>query len=814
MIKMGSYIQLPYDIKWKRLCVSEDMVDLLICDKRFPPKWCSSLALFTYEPPEEQQVYENRIISYIKIAATITNFLPDDGQSKGCVWFDPLTPYGMIELMDHMTYPCYGALIQVSVGPTRNNRKIIEIVKMKIDFTTYQDGDELENPITIEDITFVNSLAKNTIVILPNNEMALYFDKSLGFEFPASEKIIIKLFGSDKAKLKIEIFNEDQSLLSREIALTGEIREIIFEMTKITKLKIVNQTQEKIFLHEIEIHILKLKDLAIADYPYIMDFEPKKRELYETASETKEVLSRSMDAVNIQKGTTNMTSNEVVDIDKGWFFSQETHAGTGFFEGGGTTEGGRNYEKGTRKITGKESTNIQTTDTSREKRESYAFTTNITQMYHQFISYHLGTNRSVFFMLPRPHTVTSDYTFINGPIELQGIQEILLVINRPKGLENFCVETTLETAHIETKMNFDYYTEVDVFFFPRSEGGELKKSFSTPEIKYWLTNRKNFIKIYTPENGWKIDLDRNGGYEIVDGVVVGTEITIRYGMGDETKTIFNDNFTIKAEEHQIEFSADNFQFPKEKSHSGMTGVEIEYKGGIAYRKITIYLRSINPEISENLGSRVFFIGRDLCCCSKGKERVNNSRGNKNDYVTYENEIREAKFISPSSLRGKKTGERILANNRLVKIIGKSMISSFGSTKRFPLKTKSFLETDVFASAISDRLLINVKDSEPILKYWENKELKAFIEESMSPNTKIGDVFDEIKADEKKSKYLTRKFLFQQSVRVIAHIMKIPEDEVRRLKLALIGLSLRKNLEEEEEEKNKEEENKEKNTNKT
>ena len=84
---------------------------------------------------------------------------------------------------------------------------------------------------------------------------------------------------------------------------------------------------------------------------------------------------------------------------------------------------------------------------------------------------------------------------------------------------------------------------------------------------------------------------------------------------------------------------------------------------------------------------------------------------------------------------------------------------------------------------------------------------------MSPNTKIGDVFDEIKTDEKKSKYLTRKFLFQQPVRVIAHIMKIPEDEVRRLKLALIGLSLRKNLEEEEE-KNKEKENKEKSTNKT
>ena len=31
--------------------------------------------------------------------------------------------------------------------------------------------------------------------------------------------------------------------------------------------------------------------------------------------------------------------------------------------------------------------------------------TRLMQMYHQLDSYHLGTNRAIFFMLPRPHIV-------------------------------------------------------------------------------------------------------------------------------------------------------------------------------------------------------------------------------------------------------------------------------------------------------------------------------------------------------------------------------------------------------------------------
>ena len=48
-------------------------------------------------------------------------------------------------------------------------------------------------------------------------------------------------------------------------------------------------------------------------------------------------------------------------------------------------------------------------------------------------------------MLPRPHIVESDLTFVNGPRKLEGIQEFFLVVMRPKEIKNICAEAYLET---------------------------------------------------------------------------------------------------------------------------------------------------------------------------------------------------------------------------------------------------------------------------------------------------------------------------------------------------------------------------------
>ena len=49
------------------------------------------------------------------------------------------------------------------------------------------------------------------------------------------------------------------------------------------------------------------------DYPYFVDFDPKKREMYERVTGTGESMSRSLDDVNVRKDKTTLLSHEVKD---------------------------------------------------------------------------------------------------------------------------------------------------------------------------------------------------------------------------------------------------------------------------------------------------------------------------------------------------------------------------------------------------------------------------------------------------------------------------------------------------------------------
>lgn len=65
-------LNLPTDIPWKRICVTEDMIDKIVCDDRLPAKWQTSLAVFKYVPEDEFQLFPDYKISYLKVTATIT----------------------------------------------------------------------------------------------------------------------------------------------------------------------------------------------------------------------------------------------------------------------------------------------------------------------------------------------------------------------------------------------------------------------------------------------------------------------------------------------------------------------------------------------------------------------------------------------------------------------------------------------------------------------------------------------------------------------------------------------------------------------
>ena len=229
-------------------------------------------------------------------------------------------------------------------------------------------------------------------------------------------------------------------------------------------------------------------------------------------------------------------------------------------------------------------------------RETYSHPTQLTQMYHQLDSYHVGTNRAVFFMLPRPHTVQSEFTFVNGPRELEGIQEFFLVVVRPKG-SDFCVEAYLETAHINKHENRAPRERTSKpWEFPHVEAriedpdtGLLEwdpDSFDLPVIK---------VSTFTPPPGYLIDVAVEPkpyqAFEIKAGK-----------SGFKELSLDANHLTIEATATAT-FTDNTIGGNKIENAS----IDITFQ---------VYLRSIEEEVKSG-AETLFLTGRGLCCC-KGK----------------------------------------------------------------------------------------------------------------------------------------------------------------------------------------------------
>lgn len=316
---------LPIDIPWRRIAFSSDMIDRVACDRSLPPRWRSSVAVFAYEPPADQQRTDGMLVSYLKVSCSITGFQADGPEIRirerlarsGWTHKDLTERLGPAAAR---YYACHGAVLEVVIAPPEGDTRF-----------------------------------------------------------------------------------------------------------------------------------------ALVDYPYFADFDPKKRELYEVVTETGETMSRSLEDVNVRLGHTTLQSHEVKD---------ETSLGASLSAQyyGIEAEGSYNNTSGTKDVTQQEMQNVRTVDAAREGRETFSHTTQLTQMYHQLNSYHLGTNRASFFVLPRPHTLQAPATFVNGPREIEGIQEFMLIVVRPKEMEEFCVEAYLETAHLTGEPDYDWgQTDVPMY---------------------------------------------------------------------------------------------------------------------------------------------------------------------------------------------------------------------------------------------------------------------------------------------------------------------------------------------------------------
>ncbi len=250
-----------------------------------------------------------------------------------------------------------------------------------------------------------------------------------------------------------------------------------------------------------------LKGVEKKDYPYISYFEPKKRELYQTISENGEILSGSSSKANITKGITSMNTMETSQLDLGG----GTGGHSGVFGLWSEQHSDDNKKEGWENTASTQNQNIRTTDTSRENRESYSHSTQLNQLYTQLQSYHLGTNRSIFFLQPRPYYKDSKFTFIKGLRRLEGIQDFFFIINRPNEIPGISLEIALETAHLFNERRYiPRFVSAADFYIPEN----LSKS---PEARPISPNnlRVLFQKELELEKVW------NDGHPFIRNMALG-----------------------------------------------------------------------------------------------------------------------------------------------------------------------------------------------------------------------------------------------------------------------------------------------------
>jgi hypothetical protein len=253
----------------------------------------------------------------------------------------------------------------------------------------------------------------------------------------------------------------------------------------------------------LNVAVMPNKDkVALQNYPHIIDFEPKKRDIYQAATVTGEILTASRGSVQTGKSFTDTLSSETGITPKAIIPLGEGKDAP--------TIGAELSQKWGNTSNDNWTTN---TDSSRESRETHGTTTNITQMYNLITGYHAGTNRATFLMLPRPHTIqpTDKRTFVNGLREIEGLQDFFLIVSRPKDLPGLCVEAKLETGHFKELAPM---VELEGAYTPIEKHYEIDEE----QAAGWGVHRPlNITETFPKPPGTEFDYDNPGADN--DGLV-------------------------------------------------------------------------------------------------------------------------------------------------------------------------------------------------------------------------------------------------------------------------------------------------------
>ena len=398
---------------------------------------------------------------------------------------------------------------------------------------------------------------------------------------------------------------------------------------------------------------------SLENYPYFADFDPKKRELYEIVTETGEAMSRTYEDVNVRLGQTTLASHEVLD--------KTTLAGSlSASYMGVTASGSVANEASTKDLSSQSFDNVRTSDAAREARETFSHTTQLSQMYHQLDSYHLGSNRASFFVLPRPHVIQSPATFVNGPREIEGIQEFMLVVVRPKEMEDICVEAYLETAHLVRK--------------PIPDWGRTQRQLPL-HVQTGDTTHVTGTNSSPTIPGYIVDTDLGGGLGNQHGPGKGyTIVTESIGPwnGDYT-------FTVGTEFVTIDGWVEGFHF----SHPPETiGCVLDVTATVHMKKRVPGVLGYEPGL--------LITGRAVCSCAKEFDLA------KVDYapsVVYEKTLGRTEAL----LETKRGAMSIHDANQLIVDTKREMLRSLSSADRYPRGAVGLLDSQLFSEVMGQHI---------------------------------------------------------------------------------------------------------------
>jgi hypothetical protein len=420
-------------------------------------------------------------------------------------------------------------------------------------------------------------------------------------------------------------------------------------------------------------------DCGLEDYPYFVDVEPKKRELMELVTETGEVLTQSGENVNVRKGSTSVDSTEIANIDKGGSFGVAAQGG-GY---GLSVQGSWQREVGTRGHIGTEAVNMVTTDASRERREMFGHTTNLSQLYQLLSAYHTGTNRVMFFVNARPHVLQQDLTFVNGPRQIEGIQDFFLVVRRPKRVPRICIRAILETAHL--------YDETIAVVAPTTPAPAAPPpivqplslpTFDGQEYNRWSIPIPSGLTVDRSQGGGELVRPSHNFFGSEDGVV---RATVPAGV-----TVDFLEYATRAENERRALP----QIVVHDDHVDITAGIVGGIGGAAFWRCNLRVHvmrapsALTPPPSTSQSAtlvHLFLTGRQISCCQEGPAAVGSE-----PYIAFEQQLGSdaANLMSSSKGSGKNAAQ---AANQLNRVVGTETIRSFQSARRYPPGTVPFKE---------------------------------------------------------------------------------------------------------------------------